>query len=208
MNQKTENKKQKTKNTHETICSLFSVLCFSARRASGASRGFTLVEMIVSVFIFSIVMLIATGALVSIVEANRKAQSVKSVMNNLNFALDSMTRAIRVGTAYDCGVSSCDPDQGTEEFNFLSTDGEEIHYRFNKTDMSLERSTDGGINYLALTAPEVDIEVLKFYVRGERSTDNEQPRVLLVFQGFAGPEGKTRTVFSLQTLITQRLLDR
>lgn len=169
-------------------------------------RGFTLVEMIVAVFIFSIVMLIAVGALVSIIEANRKAQNVKSVMNNLNFALDSMTRAIRVGGTYDCG-GSCASD-GTEEFTFISTDGEEIRYRYNTIDQSIERSIDVGLSYQALTAPEVNVEFLKFYVTGENPTDNEQPRVLIVVKGVVGPDDRTRTEFSLETLVTQRLLDR
>lgn len=47
-------------------------------------KGFTLVEMIVAIFVFSVVMVISTGALVSIIGANRKAQSVKSVMNNVD----------------------------------------------------------------------------------------------------------------------------
>ncbi len=170
-------------------------------------RGFTLVEMIVAVFIFSIVMLIAVGALVSIIEANRKAQGVKSVMNNLNFSLDSMTRAIRVGGTYDCGVGSCAAD-GTSEFTFISTDGEEIRYRHNTTNKSIERSIDGGLSYQELTAPEVTVEFLKFYVAGESVSDNEQPRVLIVVKGIAGPDGRTQTEFSLETLVTQRLLDR
>lgn len=176
-------------------------------RTHTSQKGFTLVEMIVAVFIFTIVMLVATGALISIVEANRKAQSVKSVMNNLNFSLDSMTRAIRVGNTYDCGIATCASD-GSDAFTFISTDGEEIEYRYNETDQSIERSIDGGLSYQTLTAPEVDVEFLRFYVRGEVVGDNEQPRVLIVVKGVAGTDDRTRTEFSLETMVTQRFLDR
>ena len=57
-------------------------------------RGFTLIELMVSVTIFIIVMVIALGSLLSISEAERKAEQLKTVMNNLNFGLESMARAI------------------------------------------------------------------------------------------------------------------
>ncbi|MBP9771849.1 MAG: type II secretion system protein [Candidatus Pacebacteria bacterium] len=169
------------------------------------NAGFTLIEMIVSIFIFSIVMVIATGSLVSILGANRKAQAVKAVMNNLNFSLDSMTRAIRVGTEYDCGVSSCSVD-GSTEFSFIDTDGDEVIYRLNDITQRIERSVEGG-SFLPLTAPDVTIERLRFYADGESDSDDEQPRVLIIVGGVAGNE-KARTNFDLQTLVSQRILDR
>ena len=66
--------------------------------------GFTLIELLVSVSIFSIVMLVSTGAVFSIVEANKKAHTLKSVMTNLNFTLESMVRDVRVGSQFSCGA--------------------------------------------------------------------------------------------------------
>lgn len=65
-------------------------------------KGFTLVEMIVSLAIFSIVATVALGALVSIVSANKKAQTLQSTITNLNFALESLSREMRVGGKYHC----------------------------------------------------------------------------------------------------------
>ncbi len=181
-----------------------------AFRAPGSvfrdQRGFTLVEMIVAIFIFSIVMVIATGSLITVIGANRKAQAVKSVMNNLNFSLDSMARAIRVGTDYDCGVSACAVD-GSSEFSFIDTDGREVMYRLNDETSRIERSVDGG-TFLTLTAPEVVVEYLRFYADGFESNDGEQPRVLIVLGGTAGETERTRTTFNLQTMVSQRILDR
>jgi prepilin-type N-terminal cleavage/methylation domain-containing protein len=174
-------------------------------RIKKAQQGFTLIEMIVSIFIFSIVMVIATGSLVTILGANRKAQAVKTVMNNLNFALDSMTRAIRVGTDYDCGVPSCDTS-GSTEFSFVDTDGDKILYRLNESTSRIERSVNGG-SFSTLTSPGVTVERLMFYADGESESDAKQPRVLIIVGGEAG-EGKSRTRFDLETLISQRILDR
>lgn len=168
-----------------------------------SSAGFTLVEMIVAIFVFSVVMVIATGALASIIGANRKAQAVKSVMNNIAFSVDSMTRALRVGTDYDCGVSSCALN-GSESLTFTDVDGREIEYRFNEGTGQIERSIDGA-GFLALTAPEVVIERLRFYVDGVDA--DGQPRVLIVVSGHAGA-GRAETSFDIQTLVSQRILDR
>ena len=77
---------------------------FNRRRPFG--RGFTLVEMIVSVALFGIVMLVAVGALLSVVAANRQSQAIKTVINNLNFALESMSRNILTGSNYRCPSGS------------------------------------------------------------------------------------------------------
>ena len=64
------------------------------------SQAFSLVEMIVSMAIFSVVAVIALGALTKIIASNRKAQSLQSSITNLNFMLDSMSRELRVGAYY------------------------------------------------------------------------------------------------------------
>lgn len=73
----------------------------------GAERksemGFTLIEMIVSLALFSVVVTISVGALLSIISANEQLQEEKSVLTNLSFAIDSMTREIRTGEHYYCG---------------------------------------------------------------------------------------------------------
>jgi prepilin-type N-terminal cleavage/methylation domain-containing protein len=64
--------------------------------------GFTLIEMIVSLGVFSFVITIAVGALLMLVAASKQLQGEQVVMTNLSFALDSMTREIRTGTYYYC----------------------------------------------------------------------------------------------------------
>lgn len=192
-------------------------------------KGFTLIELMVSITIFSIVMLISVGALLSIIDANRKAQSLKSVMNNLNFALENMSRNIRVGTNYHCkpydGVippsvpsnitttSDCSGADGGVLFAYESSKGDrnnvndQIVYRLNGT--HIERSLDSGGTFTAITAPEVNISNFRFYVVGSSpltSGDTIQPRVIMTIQGFAGV-GSNQTQFNVQASVSQRLID-
>ncbi|OHA16308.1 MAG: hypothetical protein A2830_00180 [Candidatus Taylorbacteria bacterium RIFCSPHIGHO2_01_FULL_44_110] len=66
--------------------------------------GFTMIEMIVALGIFSVVAVVALGALVRIISANHKAQAIQEAFTNLNFAFESMSRELRVGTSYHCVI--------------------------------------------------------------------------------------------------------
>lgn len=63
-------------------------------------KGFTLIEIMVSLAIFTVVAVIAVGALLKVMDANRKSINLKTAINNLNFALESMSREMRVGSDY------------------------------------------------------------------------------------------------------------
>lgn len=68
----------------------------------GKQKGFTLVEMMVAVGLFAIVMLVTTSVILSVINGNRKVQSINSVVNNLNFSIESMVRDIKTGYWYMC----------------------------------------------------------------------------------------------------------
>jgi type II secretory pathway pseudopilin PulG len=173
----------------------------------------------VAVAIFAIVMTVAAGSLLAVIEADHKAQAQKSVMNNLNFALESMSRMVRVGTRYHCGTitapglleNPADCPGGGTLFAFEGAGGDDadaadqIVFRLRSGQM--EQSTDGGTSYLPFTAPEVVIEDMDFYVTGSDPGDNEQPRVILTVRGYAGVR-RARSEFNVETSITQRILDR
>ena len=59
--------------------------------------------MMVAVALFATVMMLAVGALMAVVGASRRAQAVQSVIDNLDFALDDLSRTVRTGTDYHCG---------------------------------------------------------------------------------------------------------
>lgn len=83
---------------------------------SREQSGFTLVEMIVSLAIFALVVTVSVGALLVLVGTNQRLQGEQSVMTNLSFALDSMSREIRTGTFYYC-VSSASASSLSSPFN-------------------------------------------------------------------------------------------
>lgn len=185
-------------------------------------RGFSLVEMIVAVSLFAVVMLVAVGALLSLVTANRKARALESVINNLNISLDGMVRSIRMGSHYNCGsvapaTGDCATTPGTL-FSFAPygsdvTDPDDRAVYYFQTDEDgigrLYRSLTGDIgDSIPITAPEVSIDTLRFYVAGTQAADINQPKVVVVVKGTAGTDSnKTRTTFYIQATAVQRSLD-
>lgn len=199
------------------------------------TRGFTLVELMVAVSLFAIVIMVGVGALLSMVAVNARAQAINSVMNNLNAAIEQISRSARVGSVFYCSDSAVAPSptalvtprdcaSGGVLLAFEPSGGsvddpnDQTVYRLNGT--QLERSLCSGLPqacasgtkngaWVAVTAPEVEITDFRFYVTGTApllSGDTAQPRILISVRGTARVQG-TPTQFSVQSAVTQRLLD-
>jgi type II secretory pathway pseudopilin PulG len=162
-----------------------------------------LVEMIVAVAIFATVVLIAVGALLSIISVNRKANELRIVMENLNFAVESIARDVRTGERYGCVTLQEECDGSALVFE--DQEGLEVEYTLDGT--VIVRKVEGGA-FIPVTSPAISIETLNVYVRGTTpGGDGKQPRVLMTIRGKAGVDGKNETEFSLQTSVSQRDTD-
>ena len=192
--------------------------------ALGTSKGFTLIEMIVSVALFAIVMLIAGATLLSLVYANRKAEALQSVINNLNVSLDGMVRSIREGQNYRCGGESsaygdCTAGGSIIYFTpFGSTPDDQSSndwaYAFDSTGSYCGKDriceSEYGGSWVPITSPEVQIQSLIFYVVGTNPASNggtQQPKVIFTIKGQAGAQVKTVSTFDIQATAVQRVLN-
>jgi prepilin-type N-terminal cleavage/methylation domain-containing protein len=174
-------------------------------------RGFTLIEMIVAVAVFTILLGASIGAILSMVDANRKAQSLTSVINNLNIAIDTISRDIIVSrdlsTVNSSGVhTSCTNILNENTKIEFKKGNDTTSYRLsadaNVCDGYIEKWTADVPQWRRITAPEVRIEKLVFELMGTGS--NEQPKVLILVQGQAGFKDQLISDFRLQTTASQR----
>lgn len=169
-------------------------------RLPAGRRGFTLIEVVVSVGLFALIMTLASGAYLVMIHANRQAQSITTGINNLAFALETMMRTIRTSTNYSCdGGTDC--PNGEDNFSVKNSSGATITYAL----------SDGVItqNAVALTDPSVTVSSLTFHVSGTGpvQSDREQPRVTISILGtiVSGP-GRTEP-FAIETGATMRGTD-
>lgn len=197
---------------------MYNIFNIKVHKNKEHKKGFTLIEVIVSIGLFATVMTIALGALFVIIAANRQAKAIKLVVNNINLAMEGMTRDLRVG--FDYCVDSrttgkfnggCDNSNGEDEIFFLNAERtgtpELFTYRYNSTNKTIERRTGTGASnpYRNVTGTDVEIEEMQFYIQGTRSGDSVQPFVTLAIRGVI-KVGEIEDDFHLQSTISQRKL--
>ena len=173
------------------------------------SMGFTLIEMIVALGLFTVVILVGVGSLTGMSAAASKAKTASIVIDNLNFALENMARSMRTGMDYHCGLGGmitepADCPTGSPAVAFKNDSGKTVVFRKNGT--QIERSVDAG-PFLSITSPQISIETLNFFVEGSVSGDGAQPKVLIVVRGTAGVKENEKTTFDIQTAVSQRIFD-
>jgi len=172
-------------------------------------KGFTLLELIVSIGLFLIAVTIGLGAVASLYNANNKSQSLSSIVNNLNYSIEGMARVMRFSNVYHCGSSgtltapqSCAAGDTSVA---VTTAASSIIYRF--VGSRIESSTDSGASYRPVTGSDVTIQNARFYVFNTTPGDNRQPYVLMVIKGYSGVKPSAQTSFDIETLVSQRTLD-
>lgn len=195
---------------------------------SKKQSGFTLIEMLVAVGLFSIVMLVAVSAILSIIGNNRKAQGINNVVNNLNFAIESMVRDMKTGYLYECDgsipsspsidslCSESTPQDSIEFFSTLSGTPTPVQYRFVPPSGSdstyvpghIVKTTGATGSPVDLTSKsDVDIQSVEMYINSPVPGSGTQPGIFLIIRGKANILENEVTEFGLQTFISQRILN-
>lgn len=218
-------KKEHIKSTIQNLVSSFSRIqhsTFDIRYS--ARRGFTLIEMIVSLGLFTVILFVATSAFLTIVSVDRKSRVVRIATDNMNLALEDMSRRIKTGAQYYCGGidggGTADCPLGDTSIFFTAQDLSRLHYH---SAVGVEcgvgyRDTQGCILRadlapMPVTSPEINITSLKYIVSGSTpflSGDKKQPMVVVVIDGEIESDTQNpaqKSAFKLQTTITQRVYD-
>lgn len=188
-------------------------------------KGFTLVEMIVSIGLFTVVLFIASSAFLAVLNADRKSRATRTAIDNLNLSLEDMSRRIKTGTTYNCGggADTADCPTGGTILAITDQDDQRVIYKrgigtgavtaggcgsalFSGLQGCLVRDKAGTV--LAVTGKDINIQNLRFVVNGTASfpADTAQPYVVVLVDGVT-TAGKITSAFKLQTTITQRMYD-
>jgi len=173
-------------------------------------KGFTLVEMMVSMLIFSIIVGVVTGLFVSAIRLQKYNLAYQQLLNQTSYAMEYMARAIRMARKDDgtCGFSGKNYQWTDNSIEFQTYDGEcqTFYLDLGNGLIKATKTGENGYNDIPLTSDNFRVKSLNFKVSGDDPGDGFQPRVTI----FIEIEGRGRSPqprIEIQTTISQRNFD-
>ncbi len=184
--------------------------------------GFTLLEMIISIGLFSVLVIAAIGVILGVSRAQSKAANLQAVLDNVRFSTELITRELRTGTNYQIVNGKCS-DQIGAGLQFVSHNRgaaqDRLYYHADtdgdgsaETIMRIAPGDTNGINCdqaQPLTSEQVIVDLFRIELAGaEVGPGDGQPRASLSIRVSArDPKLGADTMMNLHTAITQRLRD-
>lgn len=164
------------------------------RIANNKEKGLTMIELIVAIGIFGLVIGMTVSIFVLALASQRRIIALRNTEDNIRFTIEAMAREIKTGKNFSGSGSSV---------SFTNAKGEAVIYRLSGS--AIEKSSDGGINYSAVTGSETTVNYLNFYLMGQATGDGLQPRVTVTI-GVTSIVGNQTANLKIQTTISVRLL--
>jgi prepilin-type N-terminal cleavage/methylation domain-containing protein len=195
-------------------------------KKNNKQEGYTLIETMIAISIFLIVVTIGMDSLLNATLVHNKSQNLRSIMDNLSFTMEDMSRNLRTGYDYHCIDTSNDNNPNDtslhscafgEGISFTSSLGGQWVYYIrpdvnNNNKIVIQKSVSGGSGpFVTLNDSEITINQAEsgFTVVGAESFssgDTQQPFVTIRLVGTINTNNVV-TPFSLQTSVSQRLID-
>ena len=186
--------------------------------------GFTLVELLVAVALFSILMSIAAGGFVRALRSEREVSAMMAAESNVNLALEQMAREMRTGYLFchDPGAASPNADCAScsvvvsgqtqtwtcPNIEFYDANGEQVEYSLDENNV-LERSDSAENNGVAepLTSDNVSVTDLSFTIFGNIEGDHWNPRITIAIGAQPNDNTVTWSTANLETTVEARSID-
>lgn len=183
-------------------------------------EGFTLVELLVSMGVFSIIVTIALGNFITTLNTQKQVVALLNANSNASFTLEQMMREMRTGYGFGCpGVTTTIPGwgmgcNGLTALSFINAADETVVY--NRGIASGPGGVRGFIQRGActpapcipqmrpLTSDDVNIPYLNFNVRGIVNTDGYPSRVTIMMGVSPTMRGVSSSTQYFQTTISPR----
>lgn len=163
------------------------------------NKGFTLIELMVAVTIFSLLVAASSGIFISSLRSQRQGLATQEVLNQTSYLMEYMSKALRMAKKDLLGTCT-----GTAKLNYTFENQciKFQNYQGSCQQFCLDsgRLKDQDNNYLtseSLTVSSFNVALLG---AEQPPADNNQPRIT-VFLGIQGKEGSN---IQIQTTISQR----
>jgi len=179
-------------------------------------NGFTLIELIVAVSIFSIAVSSLSALFVTGLRGQRSAIAQQNLVDNARFALERMARQIRMAQRDETGAcTGVTTDRLTfkasaSSLTFLDYRAPPKCVRYELTSGKILMYPDLVLQPLVsyeISSSDITVTQLEFLVQGGAASDGEQPRITMVFKAEAGASPQALAKVQLQTTISARNVD-
>lgn len=179
------------------------------KRTLHSEKGLTLMEIIISLFIFSLMVGSITGIFVNGVKGQKKLLEEQKLSSEISFVLEYMSRAMRMAKS-GTGSGDCASGDhyksldGGQRVEFLNYEGECQRF-FLEDGKIMEKKANG--NDAPLTSSNIEVSTLNFN-NGESNwffnVDSNQPKVIIFIQAEHAYDEDIRV--TVQTTISKREL--
>ena len=196
--------------------------------------GFTLVELLVVLGLFSGIATLALGSLFNVQSINAKLQTTQTILDNVNLSVSTISREIHFGSRFHCVATlstviprtrkSCPKSAGGGSVLILkpsdaSTSTDRVAFYLQKGVLYKDEYYGGGTTTLQMTANDVFISSLVFYVNGAQTSDGsndvggaqdyEQPSITLLISGKPNNQAvmASSSEFNIQTTVSPTEID-
>lgn len=174
-------------------------------------RGFTIIEMLVAVAVFSFVISAASGVFIFALKSQRQGLAFQTMLDQVSYLEEYMSRAIRMAKK-EKSAPNCLSNNGLnyektragQGLKFVNYQGYCQEFFFDAASGRLKEAKSGPTaveNFL--TSASLTISSFNIKLAGENQTDDNQPKVTL----FLKAQSKEGTIIKIQTTISQRNLD-
>ena len=144
-------------------------------------KSFTLLEIVISIALFTIITLLILGIFSKIVQTQYEIYDTQTLQNNVQYLIEVLSKEARMAKRDEAGT--CLGVSGrvfygetSSSLNFLNYKGECIHYGYNPTDKKIYKSVNGG-SLISVTSKEVEVNSAIFSCSDETIPVPIQPLV-------------------------------
>lgn len=170
-------------------------------------RGFTLIEIIVAMTIFSIAVGAISSLFVMSLRGQRNVIAQQNLADNTRFALEHMSRQIRMAQRDESGsctgTAKSTYDIGGASLTFVDYTSNCLTYALSGGKIRMRPDTFKA--FLDLTSDDIQVSSLNFDVNGRTAEDGEQPRVTISVN--AQDANLNTAEILLQTTVSNRNVD-
>ncbi|MFH1661810.1 MAG: prepilin-type N-terminal cleavage/methylation domain-containing protein [Candidatus Falkowbacteria bacterium] len=172
--------------------------------------GYTLVEMVIAVGLFSIMMLAVTQIFQMVVEGQRSAIASQNIQESMRYAIEMTGKEMRMAQLEVGGSGQCpnvgnnrvyDITSSSQVLNFKNRDGDCMVYSLDSGRLKREIR---GVEDFYITPDDIVISNLEFVVDDSPATTNDQQIVTVKMEIEAIGKEMHKQPIIMQTTISSR----